>query len=54
MGLTAITPAQRRLLTALTGRISARLAAEFETLSHPESSNAGVALAERGARAAAW
>jgi hypothetical protein len=48
--LTAITAAQRRLLTALTGRISTRLAAEFETLSRPESPNVGVTLAERGKR----
>ena len=48
MRLTAITAAQRRLLTALTGRISTRLAAEFETLSRPESPNVGVTLAERG------
>jgi len=46
--LTAFTAAQRRLLTALTGRIATQLAAEFETLSRPESSNVGVTLAERG------
>jgi hypothetical protein len=48
--LAAITAAQRRLLTALTGRISTRLAAEFEMLSRPESPNVGVILAERGKR----
>ena len=50
MHLNAITAAQRRLLTALTGGISTRLAAEFETLSRPESPNVGVTLAERGTR----
>ena len=48
MRLTAITAAQRGLLTALTGRISTRLVAEFETLSRPEGPNVGVTLAERG------
>ena len=48
MRLTAITALRRRLLTALTGRISTRLVAEFETLSRPESPNVGVTLAERG------
>ena len=48
MHLTAITPAQRRLLTALTGRISTRLATEFEKRSGPEGPNVGVTLAERG------
>jgi len=46
--LTAITAAQRRLLTALTGRISTRLATEFEKRSGPEGPNVGVTLAERG------
>jgi hypothetical protein len=46
--LTAITALRRRLLTALTGRISTRLVAEFETLSRPEGPNVGVTLAERG------
>ena len=48
MRLSAITAAQHHLLTALTGRISTRLAAEFETLSRPESPNVGVTLAEWG------
>ena len=48
MHLTAITPAQRRLLTALTGRISTRLATEFEKRSGPEGPHVGVTLAERG------
>ena len=50
MRLSAITAAQHRLLTALTGRISTRLVAEFETRSRPESPNVGVTLAERGTR----
>ena len=50
MRLSAITAAQRHLLTVLTGRISTGLAAEFETLSRPESPNVGVTLAERGKR----
>ena len=50
MRLSAITAAQRHLLTVLTGRISTRLAAEFEMLSRPESPNVGVILAERGKR----
>jgi hypothetical protein len=46
--LDPITPAQRRPLTALTGRISTRLATEFEKRSGPEGPNVGVTLAERG------
>src|SRR5262249_62168615 len=48
MRVDPITPAQRRLLTALTGRISTRLATEFEQRSGPESPNVSVTLAERG------
>jgi hypothetical protein len=50
MRLDPITPAQRRLLTALTGRISTRLATGFEKRSGPEGPNVGVTLAERGKR----
>ena len=38
------------MLAELTGRISNRLAAEFEILVRPESPNVGVTLAERGKR----
>jgi hypothetical protein len=46
--LDAITAAQHRLLAELTGRISTRLAAEFEKRIRPESLNVGVTLQERG------
>jgi hypothetical protein len=46
--LDTITAAQRRMLAALTGRISNRLVAEFEKLSRPDSPNVGVTLKERG------
>jgi len=46
--LDPITAAQHRLLAELTGRISTRLAAEFEKRSSPESLNIGVTLQERG------
>lgn len=36
------------MLAEVTGRISTRLAAEFEKSSRPESLNVGVTLAERG------
>jgi hypothetical protein len=42
-----ITPSQRRLLAELTGRISNRLATEFQP-PRPESANVGVTLEERG------
>src|SRR5262245_10021274 len=43
-----MTAAQHRLLIELTGRISTRLATEFEKRSGPEGPNVGVTLAERG------
>jgi hypothetical protein len=46
----AITAAQQRLLIELTGRISTRLATEFEKQTGPEGPNVGVTLAERGKR----
>jgi hypothetical protein len=46
--LDAITASQRRMLAELTGRISNRLAAEFEKRVRPESPNVGVTLHERG------
>jgi hypothetical protein len=46
--LDSITGSQRRLLAELTGRISNRLAAEFEKGTRPESPNVGVTLQERG------
>jgi hypothetical protein len=46
--LDASTAAQRRLLAELTGRISTRLAAEFEKRLCPESLNVGGTLQERG------
>jgi hypothetical protein len=46
--LDAITASQRRILPELTGRISNRLAAEFEKAARPESPNVGVTLQERG------
>ena len=46
----AITVAQQRLLIELTGRISTRLATEFEKRTGPEGPNVGVTLAERGKR----
>jgi hypothetical protein len=46
--LDAITASQRRLLAELTGRISNRLATEFEKGTRPESPNVGVTLEERG------
>jgi hypothetical protein len=46
--LDTITASQRRMLAELTGRISNRLAAEFEKAARPESLNVGVTLEERG------
>src|SRR5262249_59296644 len=43
-----MTAAQHRVLIELTGRISTRLATEFEKRSGPESPNVGITLAERG------
>ena len=48
MRLDTITASQRRLLAELTGRISNRLATEFEKSVRPESPNVGVTLQERG------
>ena len=50
MRFDAITVAQQRLLIELTGRISTRLATEFEKRTGPEGPNVGVTLAERGKR----
>ena len=50
MRFDAITAAQQRLLIELTGRISTRLATEFEKRTGPEGPNVGVTLAERGKR----
>jgi len=46
--LDRITAEQRRLLAELTGRISNRLATEFERSARPEGLNVGVTLQERG------
>jgi hypothetical protein len=46
--LDTITASQRRMLAELTGRISNRLATEFEKGARPESLNVGVTLQERG------
>jgi hypothetical protein len=43
-----ITTSQRRLIAALTGRISDRLAAEFEKSPLPDSATVRVTLTERG------
>ena len=48
MHLNTITASQRRVLAELTGRISNRLAAEFEKRACSESANVGVTLHERG------
>ena len=48
MRFDAITAAQHRLLIELTGRISTRLATEFEKRAGPEGPNIGVTLAQRG------
>ena len=48
MRFDGITAAQHRLLIELTGRISTRLATEFEKRPGPEGPNVEVTLAERG------